>query len=533
MYSSWWSALLFALAFLASQQLALRVDEQEEQLVVRESAAATAAAIAVLRTSIEGSASACERLADRVRSSDGDKPVAIPLEAGALVERHTGLRAVVWVDDGGRALLVAADAEEAATPYRARREAWRTLQVRAGESDGWFVAAVDGELVTVHPLGERGVFVGVVESDAALAGLSALSFPGRNIRVAVGGETLFARFLDHASDADRWGVSGPLGLPGDAVWVTTWPGNAVLAQAKRHAGRAVRWGGLLAAALLGGLVFAGQRAGIAELRARAEAEQRRATEAELRELNDDLDALVRERTRELARSNRDLEQFAYAASHDLQEPLRMVTAYLQLLDERYAAQLDERAREYIAFAVDGAGRMRDLVRGLLALSRVERKAQPFERVELGDAVRDALQSLKVLTAERGATFEVATLPAVAGDEAQLSQVFQNLFANAIRYSSGAPRVVVTASRGEEGVTVDVRDHGCGIPIEQRERVFEVFQRLHTQNEVAGTGLGLALCQRIMERHGGRIEVVDTDGPGTTIRLTFRAQSTDRSASASA
>jgi signal transduction histidine kinase len=230
---------------------------------------------------------------------------------------------------------------------------------------------------------------------------------------------------------------------------------------------------------------------------------------------------LEERARDLARSNADLEQFAYVASHDLQEPLRAVVSYLQLLERRYGGQLDERAEKYIGYAVDGGRRMQTLITDLLTYSRVGRRDLEIEPVDL-EVVLDRVEAaLRVSIEESGATIARDPLPTVDGDMTQLTQLFQNLVANAIKFrADAAPDSRVSAERQEGAWLFSVRDNGIGIAAEYRERVFVLFQRLHGRDEYSGTGTGLAICKKIVERHGGIIWVEATPGGGTTFRFTM-------------
>ncbi|WP_336001138.1 PAS domain S-box protein [Halorientalis halophila] len=235
---------------------------------------------------------------------------------------------------------------------------------------------------------------------------------------------------------------------------------------------------------------------------------------------------------DLRESNERLEQFAYAASHDLQEPLRMVSSYLRLLESRYGDQFDADAEEFLAFAVDGADRMRGMIDGLLKYSRVDTRGDPLEPVALDDVLADVRDSLAVRIDETGTEITAESLPRVVGDVGQLRQVFQNLLANAIEYTDdGPPRIHVSAepaadpTGGRDGRNrwrISVSDEGIGIDPGDAERVFEVFQRLHTNDEHEGGGIGLALCKRIVERHGGDIWVETDDEAGTTVSLTLPA-----------
>ncbi|PGF15704.1 PAS domain-containing sensor histidine kinase [Natrinema sp. CBA1119] len=212
----------------------------------------------------------------------------------------------------------------------------------------------------------------------------------------------------------------------------------------------------------------------------------------------------REYQRKLEESNERLEQFAYAASHDLQEPLRMVTSYLTLLENRYGDAFDEDGREFLAYAVDGADRMRDMIDGLLEYSRVETQGDPFEPTDLNAVFENVREDLQIQLEESGAEITVEDLPRVEGDASQLRQVLQNLLSNAITYSGDEPpRVHVGADRRGDEWVISVRDEGIGIDPANQDRVFTIFDRLHSREEYEGTGIGLALSERIVERHGVR------------------------------
>ncbi|MFU8869555.1 ATP-binding protein [Natronococcus sp.] len=248
--------------------------------------------------------------------------------------------------------------------------------------------------------------------------------------------------------------------------------------------------------------------------------------------------LERQRYRErLEASNEQLEQFAYAASHDLQEPLRMVSSYLSLIQRRYEEELDEDGREFLTYAVDGADRMREMIEGLLAYSRVETQGDPFEPVDLEVVLEDVVDDLQFRLEETDATLSIDSLPRVQGDDDQLRQVFQNLLENAIEYSGDEPPSIhITADRktasdsagargeavptGDGKWVISISDAGIGIDPDNRTRVFEVFERLHSHDAHAGTGIGLALCQRIVERHGGEIWIHPDPDEGTTFRLSL-------------
>ncbi|HEY7770552.1 sensor histidine kinase [Longimicrobium sp.] len=234
------------------------------------------------------------------------------------------------------------------------------------------------------------------------------------------------------------------------------------------------------------------------------------------------DALARQ-AQELARSNADLEQFAYVASHDLQEPLRMVASYTQLLARRYRDKLDDDAHEFIGYAVDGVTRMQALIGDLLAYSRVGKGGGAVERADLEAVFRRTLDVLRTAIEESGATVTAGPLPTVAADPVQMGQVLQNLVGNGLKFHGAEPpRVHVSAERRDGEWVISVRDNGIGIAPEYAQRIFVIFQRLHTRAEYAGTGIGLAICKKIVERHGGRIWVESAEGQGSTFFFTLPA-----------
>jgi PAS domain S-box-containing protein len=225
---------------------------------------------------------------------------------------------------------------------------------------------------------------------------------------------------------------------------------------------------------------------------------------------------------ELKRSNQDLEQFAYAASHDLQEPLRMINGFLQLLKERYGANLDQKAKEYIEFAVDGSNRMHQLIRDLLEFSRVERKGRILQPTDANQALKAAIANLNKSILEANAMVTADELPVVLGDAVQLSQLFQNLIGNALKFRSAeqACRVHISARRLGAHWRFSVYDNGIGIDPGDRDRIFVIFQRLHSRSQYPGTGIGLALCKRIVERHGGHIWVESKETGGSVFHFTL-------------
>lgn len=232
---------------------------------------------------------------------------------------------------------------------------------------------------------------------------------------------------------------------------------------------------------------------------------------------------LEEKAAALERSNVELERFAYVASHDLQEPLRMVSSYTQLLERRYKAQLDDDARDFIAFAVDGANRMQRLINDLLAYSRISTRGKEPEPADAHAALGEALANLRALIDEHGGMVTNGDLPTVLADPPQLVRLLQNLVANAIRFHGEHPphvHVEATPAGGEH--VFSVRDNGIGIEPQYQERIFGVFQQLHPSSRYGGTGIGLSICKRIVERHGGRIWVESEPGEGATFSFTLPA-----------
>jgi signal transduction histidine kinase len=254
-----------------------------------------------------------------------------------------------------------------------------------------------------------------------------------------------------------------------------------------------------------------------------ESVRRALQEKQLRGARRQADEDLAAKSAELARSNAELEQFAYVASHDLQEPLRMVASYTQLLAERYRGQLDAQADKYIRYAVDGATCMQTMIQDLLAFSRAGRE-NDFENVDCKAVVERALKNLQAAIQESGAVVKPGLLPRLIANGAQLQQVFQNLIGNAIKFR-GSQTPVIRISAEEQGTEwiFSVADNGIGISTEHAENVFIIFNRLHTRTEYPGSGIGLAICKKIIERHGGRIWVLSQPGMGCNFKFTLPAE----------
>lgn len=266
-----------------------------------------------------------------------------------------------------------------------------------------------------------------------------------------------------------------------------------------------------------------------------EISSRRAVEKALQEQNLLLQKEIKNRHRvesallksnqELARSNAELEQFAYVASHDLQAPLATIASYSQLLEKRYKDQLDSQANKFIGNIVQGCTRMQALIDDLLEYSRVGRSQKPFKLSNCNQVVEQALANLQAVIRDTQAVVAYSELPVVTGDVSQLIQLFQNLVGNAIKYRQDAPPAVcISACKQQDSWLFSVSDNGIGIATQHQERIFQIFQRLHTQKEYSGTGIGLAICQKIVERHGGRIWVDSEPGQGSTFYFTLNENS---------
>jgi light-regulated signal transduction histidine kinase (bacteriophytochrome) len=224
---------------------------------------------------------------------------------------------------------------------------------------------------------------------------------------------------------------------------------------------------------------------------------------------------------DLLRSNRELEQFAYVASHDLQEPLRMVSSFTQLLSMRYKDKLDAEAQEFINFAVDGASKMQLLINDLLEYSRIATRGKNLTLTDMHSVLGQVLKNLSLIIQEKNALVTNDDLPAVHADGGQMVQLFQNLIANAIKFCNTIPRVHISVQEEQDQFLFTVSDNGIGIEPQYFERIFQIFQRLHSRDEYGGTGIGLAICRRIVERHGGKIWVESKPGEGASFKFTIK------------
>lgn len=244
-------------------------------------------------------------------------------------------------------------------------------------------------------------------------------------------------------------------------------------------------------------------------------------EKQLRDQRRQAEKELAQKIAELARSNAELEQFAYVASHDLQEPLRMIANYTQLLAERYRGKLDEQADKYIDYSVGGAMRMQALIQDLLRFSRVGRQEIERRKTDCRAVVEQALKNLQAAVQESGAIVNWSALPEVMADASQLAQVFQNLIANAIKFHGpDTPLIQIDSEKKDGEWVLTVSDNGIGIPAESWQDIFVIFRRLHTRTEYSGNGIGLSICKKIIERHGGKIWIEAQAKPGSCFKFTL-------------
>jgi signal transduction histidine kinase len=366
-------------------------------------------------------------------------------------------------------------------------------------------------MVSVPVSGAGGTLTAVYDAQDLLADLTRNEQPSFHLAVTGRSGVLYER--RHVAHVVRWRRAAALDLHGSGWTLTLAPGREALDRELTWFPWVVAGSGLSLALLLCVALLQtrtarrhGRRAETALAGLRAEMVQRQLYEAEL------------------ARSNAELERFAYVASHDLQEPLRQVASFVELLGQRYRGRLDADADDFIRYAVEGAHRLQRLIEDLLAYSRVGSRGRELEPTDASAALERALAHLELAIAEAGAVVEHEPLPRVMADEGQLVQVFQNLLSNAVKFhrEGVAPRVRVTSRRADWMWEISVADNGIGIEAGYFERIFLIFQRLHGREEFPGTGIGLALARRIVERHGGRLWVESEPGQGSTFHFTLAA-----------
>ena len=258
--------------------------------------------------------------------------------------------------------------------------------------------------------------------------------------------------------------------------------------------------------------------------------ERKEQEAALRKARDELELRVRERTAELERKNKELQQFAFIASHDMHEPLRKIQTFGSLMEEKTGDRLGEEQKDYLSRMIGAADRMREVLDALLRYSRVETKGEEFRPTDLNDVVKWAVNDLEIQIKEAGSRVEIDPLPKVSGDTAQLRQLFQNLISNAVKYQRpGIKSVIRIYGEQKDGTgRVFVEDDGIGFEEKYLDKIFEPFQRLHGRSEYQGIGIGLAICRKIVERHGGTITATSTPGKGSTFIVTLPVEKQNES-----
>jgi len=451
-------------------------------------------------------------------------------DAGLYLEHYVGLVSIAWIDSTYQLRwLVPADGRLDPGRMPSGRVDWRgrlaSLRTEPGPHVGDRVPLPrggTGPLVAVA-LQDGGRFDGFLVGAVDPRMLVERSLDTHRLRRGYAAEIRDGQTLVYRHGPDPDGIpegyhqTVPLSVDHLHWTIEIWPDRRQLDRMTRPLATLLLFAGLALSWLMGMTVRLTQRAN-----ARAdEAEAANTALAREVRVREGAEAALARQTEDLRRSNADLEQFAYVASHDLQEPLRMVASYLQLIERRYRDELDDDGREFIDYAVDGANRMRTLINDLLAYSRVGTRGKPFEECNLNAVFEQAVGNLRLAIDEAAADVTKSQLPTVHGDPGQLTQLMQNLIGNAIKFrGEAAPRVSVEASQqGGEWVCV-VRDNGIGIAPEYAERVFLIFQRLHSRAEYDGTGIGLAICKRIVERHGGRIWLQSQPGEGTEVWWTL-------------
>ena len=390
----------------------------------------------------------------------------------------------------------------------------------------WYSTILDSKQIVVTRSRRAKEYVGKLATPGFRRAM-ALASEGTTVVTGLEGNQVFASFC--RSGMSGWSVA--IGVPKASVMaeIYQWVGWAISgALVISLFGIALAmWYARRIAQAIQSLVDPAQAIGRGELMTAVGTHTVRETEAvaaALMQASDLLQARARERDHalvDLERSNKELEQFAYVASHDLQEPLRMVSSYTQLLAVRYEDQLDDKAKKFIDYAVDGAVRMQRLINDLLAYSRVSTQGKTLQMIDSHAVLGETLRNLAAALGESGAIVNNDDLPAVRADATQLSQLFQNLIGNAIKFRGAeVPRIRISACELDREWRFSVMDNGIGIDAQYAEKVFVIFQRLHTRQEYPGTGIGLAICKRIVERHGGRMWFESEPGHGSTFYFTL-------------
>lgn len=552
--SGWLPILVISVGLVTGSLILWRVSAAQERRNIESAIGFKASLISYdVRSQMESRVQALVRMANRWRMGQPSRDV-WESDARLYLDHFTGLHSIGWIDASSRfRWSVDSQGKRVLTPADISRwERFAALSRDKTTITGPFPLDGGGMGVAAFaPISVNRDFEGFIVGVFAVQELfdSILAHDtdsGYSVEIFSGGAgKIYGRYGEGAFEQDSHAQEAYSDLYG-AVWRSrVWPDRDVLSRMRSPLPEVILASGLIMSALLGLLIHFSQKA---QKRARAAeaanrrmevevAERKRAEEEaewhalELAHSNVELEREIAERKRaeeqsarhavELARSNDELEQFAYVASHDLQEPLRVIAGYVQLLSRRYKGKLDSNADEFIAFAVDGATRMQNLINDLLAYSRAGSKGGEVKECDCSAVMEGALVNLRRVIEENNAVVTCDPLPCVFADFSQLGQLFQNLVANAIKYrSEKPPRVHVSATGGDGEWRFSVRDNGIGINSRYHDRIFVIFQRLHGKSEYSGTGIGLAICKKIAEKHGGRIWVESREGEGSTFYFTI-------------
>jgi len=528
----WLPFLLGAVVVAATLILWNALKAREETHIARMVQMKTLAVSDGIRHAIESRIQALDRMAKRWEARGMPSRAEWESDATLYVKHYAGYQAIGWVDPAFRARWIVSRKEigtaagsdfasgehqkEALLAARERRQAVFTRAVDLARDDKGFLAC----LPIFPERGFGGFIVGAFRSRDLLGAIlrEDVELTGYAIAILEGEAVLYASGNATDRSEPRWMKEVELPLYGVSWRVRVWPGADYLAQIQSPLPEVTLVLGIVLALML---ALAAHFARTAWLK-----------EQEVEAVNRDLQRENLERRRaeetvarhaaEVERSNAELQQFAYVASHDLQEPLRIVSGYVQLLARRYQGKLDAEADEFIAFAVDGAVRMQALISDLLTYSRVGSRHEDFQPVNSEEVLGRAVASLRLAIEENKAVVTHDPLPTVTANARQMDQLFMNLIGNAIKYRSEAPPMIhVSAVEKAEEWLFSVRDNGIGIDPKYFERIFVIFQRLHARGEYPGTGIGLAICKKVVENHGGRIWVESQPGQGATFYFTIR------------
>ena len=527
----WLPFLLGAVVVAATLILWNALKAREETHIARMVQMKTLAVSDGIRHAIESRIQALDRMAKRWEARGMPSRAEWEGDAALYIEHYAGYQAIGWVDPSFRARWVVPQKEngtaagsdfasgehqkEALLAARERRQVVFTRAVDLARDDMGFLACLPifpekgfGGFI-VGAFRSRDLLGAILRDDVEMTGYAIAILEGEVVQYASGNAT------DRSEP--RWMKEAELPLYGVSWRVRVWPKTDYLAEIHSPLPEVTLVLGIVLALMLALAAYFARTAWLKEQEVEAvnrdlqreNLERRRAEET------------VARHAAEVERSNAELQQFAYVASHDLQEPLRIVSGYVQLLARRYQGKLDAEADEFIAFAVDGAARMQALISDLLTYSRVGSRREDFQPVNSGEVLDHALKSLRLAIEENKAVVTHDPLPTVTANARQLDQLFMNLIGNAIKYRSEAPPMIhVSAVEKAEEWRFSVRDNGIGIDPKYFERIFVIFQRLHARGEYPGTGIGLAICKKVVENHGGRIWVESQPGQGATFYFTI-------------